>query len=250
MEKLICVSDWHIPFHDEASVKKFLELVRDEQPDELVLNGNMNDCSSFSRHPKKKEVHLRFKTAREERELWFPVAQAIRDAAPNAKITYVGSSCHEGWLELWAAQSEILLDDPEYEIPKWFKLDDFGIGFEREFYNKNGFIFTHGTIARQEAGASAKCEYTMWGTNGASAHTHRLGSYYHTSRGIPRVWFECGCMCNRKAWYNLKGRTSHMNWQQGFLYMMFEKEVFSGQLIPVLRNSKDEPMIFLNGHRY
>jgi hypothetical protein len=90
----------------------------------------------------------------------------------------------------------------------------------------------------------------MWGTNGASAHTHRLGSYYYTTRGIPHVWFEVGCMCQRRAWYNLKGRTSHMNWQQGFLYMMFENEKFSGQLVPILRNTEDKPMIFFNGRKY
>ncbi len=33
-------------------------------------------------------------------------------------------------------------------------------------------------------------------------------------------------------------------------YMNFENEIFSGQLIPVLRNSKDKPMIFFNGVKY
>lgn len=250
IEQVIAVSDWHIPFHDVDATNKFLKLLKDEQPHELVLNGNMNDCSMFSAHPKKKEVALAFRTAREEREHWFKMADRIRKAAPNSKITYVGSQCHEGWIETAASLSDITIDDPEYEIPNWFKLNEFGILFVPEHYNKNGFIFTHGTTARKESGASAKVEYSDWDANGASAHTHRLGSYYHTARGVPHVWFEVGCMCQRKAWYRLKGKSSMMNWQQGFLSMTFENEIFSGQLIPVLRNSKDEPLIFYNGRKY
>jgi len=251
IEKVIAISDWHVPFHDVEATECFLRLLRDVKPDELVLNGNMNDCSMFSAHPKKKEIALAFKTARDERKEWFKVAKKLRDAAgPDCKITYVGSNCHEGWIEMAASLNDIMIDDPQYEIQNWFELERFNIGFERESYEKNGFVFTHGTKARSESGASARFEHTTWGCNGASAHTHRLGAYYHTTRGVPNVWFEVGCMCQRRAWYTLKGCTSQMNWQQGFLYMDFEDEVFSGQLIPVLRNSKDKPMIFFNGNKY
>lgn len=250
LEKVIVVSDWHIPFHDTEATDKFLNLLKYEQPDELVLNGNMNDCSMFSRHPKKKEVAMMFKTAREERREWFKVAKKLRKVLPNAKITYIGSDCHEGWIETAASMSDITIDDPQYEIQNWFKLEEFGINYEREYYNKNGFIFTHGVKARSESGQSAKVEFGTWGTNGASAHTHRLGAYYHSTRGIPSVWFECGCMCRRQSWYKMRGCSSYMNWQQGFLAMTFEGDIFSGQLIPILRNSKDKPMIFFNGRKY
>ena len=250
IEKVFAISDWHIPYHDVEATKKMLKLLEFEQPDELVLVGNMNDCSMFSAHPKKKEVALAFQTARQEREHWFTFAKKLRQILPKAKITYVGSDCHEGWIEMAASLNAVTIDDPQYEIQNWFKLADYGINFEREYYEKNGFIFTHGVKARSESGASARVEHTTWGTNGASAHTHRLGAYYHTTRGIPSVWFEIGCMCRRKCWYKLKGNTSMMNWQQGFLSMTFEKEIFSGQLIPVLRNSKDEPLIFFNGRKY
>ena len=140
IEKVICVSDFHVPFHDVEVTDKFFHFLKDYQPDEIVLNGNMNDCTSFSRHPKKKEVALKFRTARDERKHWFPIAEKFRNTCPNSKITYVGSDCHEGWLDMWAASSDVLIDDPQYEIPNWFELDRFGIDYAPREYVKNGFI--------------------------------------------------------------------------------------------------------------
>ncbi len=250
IEKVIAVSDWHVPFHDKEAIECFFKLIKDVQPEELILNGNMNDCSMFSAHPKKKEVALAFKTAREEREQWFPIAEKLRKILPDTKIVYVGSKCHEGWIEIASSLSDITIDDPTYEIPNWFHLKDYGIDYVEEHYDKNGFIFTHGTIARSESGSSARVELTTWGTSGASGHTHRLGAYYHSTRGVPSVWYEIGCMCQRKAWYRLKGKTSYMNWMQGFLDMTFKGNMFSGQLVPVVRNSKDQPAIFYHGKEY
>lgn len=250
IEKVICTCDWHVPFNDKDVTDKFFSFLKDYQPDEIVLNGNMNDCSAFSHHPKKKEVALAFRTAREEREHWFPIAEQFRNTCPDSKIVYVGSDCHEGWIDMWAAQSDLLIDDPQYELPNWLRFNDYSIDYCHREYIKNGFIFTHGTCCRGESGLTAKQELLYHGINGASGHTHRLGSYYKTSRGIPRVWFECGCMCQRDAWYKLKGKAKYMDWQQGFLSMTFEGEVFSGQLIPVIRNAKDNPRIYINGNSY
>ena len=249
-ENVIAVGDWHVPFHDKEALNCLFRLLKEQQPDEIVLGGNINDCSMFSKHPKKREVALAFKTAREEREHFFPLAEKLRDENPNAKITYIGSQCHEGWLEMWAAADPILVDDPNYLIPNWFKLKDFGIEFVEEDYVKNGFVFTHGTCCRNSSGASAKQEYEYHGCNGASFHVHRLGSYYKTVHHKPFVWFECGCMCQRQAWYRLKGKKARMDWQQGFLSIDFMDEVFSGQLIPVVRDTKDKPKIFYNGEVY
>jgi len=249
-EKVVFTPDWHIPFQDQEALDKFFNLLQDYQPDELVLGGNINDCSSFSHHPKKRDVAILFKTARDERKHWLAIAGRLRAILPKTKITYIGSVCHEGWIEMWATQSDILVDDPGYKIENFYHLSDFGIEFVEDEYLKNGFTFTHGTCCRSESSASAKQELIYHGTNGASGHTHRLGSFYKSSRSKPLVWFESGCMCRREAWYRLKGKMRYMDWQQGFLSLVFNDDMFAGQLVPVLRNSKDEPSILFNGNVY
>ena len=66
---------------------------------ENVLNGNINDCWSFSSHPKLRELANVIKSAKEEVEKWLPIAEYIRDILPHTKITYIGSQCHEGWID-------------------------------------------------------------------------------------------------------------------------------------------------------
>ena len=49
---IVVTSDWHIPFQDNRALALFLDFLAEYQPDELILNGNINDCTSFSSHPR------------------------------------------------------------------------------------------------------------------------------------------------------------------------------------------------------
>lgn len=244
-KEIVISSDWHIPFHDPEVLKVYYNFYEDYQPDILILNGNINDCSAFSSHPKKKEVKEAFRTAREEREHWFRYADELRLLLPNTEIIYVGSECHEGWIEKWAALSDITWDDDNYTIPGWLKLKDFGIQFVPEEYIINKFTVIHGTICRKGAGSSARGEMEYNGTSGASGHVHKLSAIYFTDRVQNRVWFETGCACQRKPWYVIRGKRRLMDWQQGFILLSMEDNSFHGIPIPVIRNGKDEPYIKL-----
>ena len=181
---MVITSDWHIPFHDKEVLKTFINFLYEYQPDELVLNGNINDCTAFSTHPKLRDVATAFRTAREEREYWFPIAELLREVLPDSKITYIGSQCHEGWIDKWTALSPILLEDENYTIKNWFKLDDFGIEYVPEVYDPVGdatFLISHGTIARGKSGASAMASLEMEGTSTCVAHTHKLSQVFKTN---------------------------------------------------------------------
>jgi hypothetical protein len=250
---MVITSDWHIPFHDKEVLKTFINFLYEYQPDELVLNGNINDCTAFSTHPKLRDVATAFRTAREEREYWFPIAELLRDVLPDSKITYIGSQCHEGWIDKWTALSPILLEDENYTIKNWFKLDDFGIEFVPEVYDPVGdstFLISHGTIARGKSGASAMASLEMEGTSTCIAHTHKLSQVFKTNAVGEIVGLECGCMCLRTPWYHLKGRRLMMDWQQGFVLANFKGNSFSTSCIPIIRDSQDKPYFWIGKELY
>lgn len=250
---MVITSDWHIPFHDKEVLKTFINFLYEYQPDELVLNGNINDCTAFSTHPKLRDVATAFRTAREEREYWFPIAELLREVLPDSKITYIGSQCHEGWIDKWTALSPILLEDENYTIKNWFKLDDFGIDFVPEVYDPVGdstFLISHGTIARGKSGASAMASLEMEGTSTCVAHTHKLSQVFKTNAVGEIVGLECGCMCLRTPWYHLKGRRLMMDWQQGFVLANFKGNSFSTSCIPIIRDSQDKPYFWVGKDRY
>ena len=250
---MVITSDWHIPFHDVEVLEKFFDFLKEYQPDELVLNGNINDCGAFSTHPKLREVAQVFRTAREERDAWLPIAQRLREILPNTKITYVGSQCHEGWIDKWTALSPILIEDENYTIPKWFKLDEFGIDYVKEVYDPIGdgtFLITHGTVARSKGGNSAHAELEMSGTNVAIGHTHRLAQVFKSNAVTELVGLETGCMCQRQPWYHLKGRRLMMDWQQGFVLANFNGNSFATSCIPIIRDGEDKPYFWIGKDRY
>lgn len=250
---MVITSDWHIPFHDVDVLRVFFEFLKDYQPDILVLNGNINDCGAFSPHPKLRDIAATFRTAKEEREQWFPIAELLRDILPNTKIIYVGSQCHEGWIDKWTSISPILLEDENYTIQNWFKLDRYGIEFVPEVYDPVGdgtFLISHGTIARGKSGASAMASMEMEGTSTCVAHTHKLSQVYRTTAVNEMVGIECGCMCQRKPWYHLKGKRLMMDWQQGFVLANFKGNSFSATCVPIIRDGDDKPYFWIGKERY
>ena len=250
---IVVTSDWHIPFQDNDCIALFLDFLAEYQPDELILNGNINDCTSFSTHPRIRELANTLRDGKKEREAFFHIAELLRLALPNARIIYIGSQCHEGWIDQWVQASPILVEDENYTIPKWFHLDDYGIEYIPEVYDVIGngsLLATHGTIARSKSGNSAHGALEAEGTSVIVAHTHRLSQVYRTTSREEMVGIECGCMCQRTPWYTLKGKRRMMDWQQGFALVNIKDNSFSTQIVPIIRDGDDNPYFWIGKERY
>jgi predicted phosphodiesterase len=250
---LVIASDFHIPFHDVQALRVFFNFLYEYQPDELVLNGNINDMSSFSTHPRLRELADVFRNGKTEREKWFGIAELLREILPNSKITYIGSQCHEGWLDNWVQASPILLEDENYTLPGWLRFRDYGIDYEPEVYDVLGnksLLITHGTVARSKGGNSAYATMEQEGTSIIQGHTHRLAQVFKTTSIGETVAIECGCLCQRTPWYHLKGRRLMMDWQQGFVLVNTKGNSFSTQCVPIIRDDNDKPYFWIGKERY
>lgn len=250
---IVVTSDWHIPFQDNEVLALFLDFLAEYQPDVLVLNGNINDCTSFSSHPRLRDLANTLRDGKEEREQWFCIAELLRLVLPDSRIIYIGSQCHEGWINNWVQSSPILVEDYNYTIPGWFKLDEFGIEYVDEVFDPIGdgnLLISHGTIARNKSGASAMASIEMEGTSTIVGHTHRLAQVYKTTSRDEVVGIESGCLCSRRPWYHLKGKRLMMDWQQGFVLVNIKDNSFSTQLVPIIRDGKDKPYFWVGKERY
>lgn len=252
-KSIVITSDWHIPFQDNEVLGVFLDFLSEYQPDELILNGNINDCTSFSSHPRLRDLANVFHDGKTELEYWFSIAELLREILPNCKIVYIGSQCHEGWINNWVQQSPILVEDYNYTIPGLFKLDDFGIEYVDEVYDVLGnkeLLITHGTVARSKGGNSAYATMEQEGTSIIQGHTHRLAQVFKTTSVGETVAIESGCMCQRTPWYYLKGRRLMMDWQQGFVLLNTKGNSFSTTCIPIIRDGNDNPYFWIGKERY
>lgn len=207
--KIICINDLHIPYQDDISLNLVVELIKKEQPDELVLNGDIIDCyweSTFIKDPGAKEF------LQDECNKFYRIFSKLRKFIPNTKISYILGN-HEDRIKNETWKNPAFYGVEALEIPKLLKFDKLNIDLYSVSRIVNDFEFTHGKLCSKHASYTAKLEFEDHSSQaGMSGHTHRMGCYSKTSRKSIASWYENGCLCTLEPQY-IKGVA---NWQQGF----------------------------------
>lgn len=218
--KTFVLSDIHIPFQDEQTLKNVFNCIVDNQPQYIILLGDIIDCYSISRFTKRPN---KYRNLQQELDIFYDIFLQLKKDIPNTEIHYIFGN-HENRLE------KIILDNPglfnlqALNPESLFRLDELNIIFHRTKFKINDFIFYHGDAIRKDSSYTAKAEfYDHKMQSGISAHTHRLGSYYTSYEQKPTFWFENGCLCNLEPDY--LNDPDKANWQQGFTII----DSFQGQ---------------------
>ena len=207
------ISDIHAPFQDDKAIDLFIQVVRERQPDRIIILGDAVDfyaLSRFDKDPKRK------KDIKYDRDEWHKIAKRIQQAAPYATKYFVEGN-HEDRLRKYLWTSASALHDL-ISLDAIMRFNDFGIkNMGKEFF-LDGILFTHGDRISPHASYTAKREHDRRGCSGMSGHTHRLG-WYPVRRTNPRTledgieaWHETGCLCSLYPEY-----TRYPNWHLGWV---------------------------------
>jgi predicted phosphodiesterase len=223
-QKIVQINDLHIPFHDKKTIEVFLKFLKDVKIDKLVIAGDLLDfyeLSTFDKDPMRKY------TIQDEIDKCYDVLKEFKKYC--SEIHFIKGN-HENRLKKFLWKNPSLASIKVLELSKLLNLDTLGIVYHDFEYIYRNFRFTHGTIVRQESGATAKAELLKYGSSMGSGHTHRLGFYIKTdARGTVGA-YEGGCMCELNPEY-IQGTP---NWQQGFLVYNFDNNRFFCQVVPIL----------------
>lgn len=228
-EKVVVLTDWHVPFEDSKILELELTFCRDEQPKIIVFH-ELHDFYAISRYDKDPARQLDLQNEIDVVNRWM---ERFRKACPKTRFILLDSN-HLDRLKrfLWSVAPG-LHALRALKIEKLLELERFKIEFKETFTYK-GVLFKHGDVIRKFSSYSAKGEFEKEGMSGSSGHTHRLGMYFHRVRGGEYVWVETGCGCLLDPEY-IKGIS---NWQNGFAMFTFEEEgkYFYPQVIPVVHH--------------
>lgn len=210
-QQVFVLSDMHIPFQDDETLKAVFDCVVDNQPQNIVLLGDILDCYSISRFSKRPD---RMRNLQWEIDTFYKMMKHLMKHLPNTEIHYVLGN-HENRLEKLVLDNPGLFGLEALEPRKLFRLEELGIYYHKTKVKINGFTYYHGDIARKDASYTAKAEYMDHKMqDGVSGHTHRLGSYYSTYEQKASAWFENGCLCKIEPDYI--NDPDKANWQHGF----------------------------------
>lgn len=231
-DKVVTLSDWHVPFHDTKVIELELSFCKEEQPKIIVLH-ELHDFYMVSKYDKDPS---RQDSLQKEIDVVDKYLGRLRAYCPNSRIIMLDSN-HLDRLRkyLWGKAPE-LHSLRELHIERLLGLEKHNIEFKDHFVYKK-VLFKHGNIVRKFSGYSARGEFEKEGMSGVSGHTHRLGVYFHRLRGGSYVWIESGCACKLDAEY-IEGIA---NWQHGFSIVAFDKKRrhFYPTVVPIINYRLD-----------
>ena len=226
----VVLSDFHAPHHDKALFALTCEYLADEQPDEIIVNGDLMDAATVSKHRTVPGggYDQSLQTNIDEA---YAILRQIREVAPNARIRLQRGN-HDERIEhalidqldalygIRAAGDEV----PALSLRNLLHLDSLHVEYSDKPWDRSKIpvldnyriAAVHGYSTTVNPG---KKILTDLAGSTVQGHSHRLSLYYQTSHhpedgAETRLAAECGCMCEIEDGL---GYTREPSWQQGFL---------------------------------
>ena len=220
IERSVCISDLHIPFHDKKAVALILKFIEEFDPHKIFINGDLIDCWEISRFVKPMyiDVHLKDEII-ETRKFLFD----LRYTAPDAEIIYIFGN-HEFRLETYIsthARELHGLDGLTLEEQlhlKEFKITSVNSHLKENYYRYGKLLIGHFDKCNMHSGYTAKNLLDRLGMSVIQGHTHRGGSSYKRNYDGIIAAYENFCLCNLNPKY-----CQHPNWQLGFSIIYKDK---------------------------
>lgn len=238
------------PIHDEKAISVALQVVKDMNPDQVVLNGDNLDFADFGKYlnrmPFRNMVQPAIDRAAE-------FCKELREAAPRAKITWIEGN-HEArlhkYLDMYASAASGIMrgklsngkrdEMPVNSVPFLCRMADFDIEYlvgypESQYFLNDNIAVIHGHKVNSSGTTATKYlndahQSVIYG------HVHRAEYSYRTRRSPngPRTVMAAspGCLCRTDgAVPSTNSGNDHFgrplikgseNWQQGLAVVQYQ----------------------------
>jgi metallophosphoesterase superfamily enzyme len=257
-EKVVVVSDHHAPFEDRDLHACFLQYLEDEKPERGIINGDLLDFHTISRHRNRDGFDA---PVNECLQAAFNILRDYRHASPDTQwILKKGNHCQrleDGIVDNVKGLHRVTIpgdDVPALSLRRLLRLDELGIEFIAEDWDmakvrlSKKLSVRHGPVTSKAAGQRLLDKFSVSVIQG---HTHRLSLTFRTEHtdedDVPtttRMGAEGGCMCQI---HEGLGYADSPDWNQGFLtahvYPDGDFHVLPGIYVP-------SRLLAPNGQRY
>lgn len=250
MKKVMVASDFHDIDVDLFVLEVFIDTAKVEQPDIIVLNGDIFDLyefSHFDRDPRKVNLKLRMEFVRDR------IFKRLRRVCPNAQIDLIIGNHEHRLLKHMASRTEnmaALMELANVGLAQLLGLDKFQINLVskgntaayqlkeiKDEMAKNFKVYFNCLVCNHTG-------YEGFGLTTVSGHTHRpeMDTETHLIHG-PITKLVTGCMCKLDADYT----STKTNWVNTFAIAYVDTAHERVQLQHVMFT---EPFVNVNGRFY
>lgn len=238
------------PIHDERAISVALQVIRDINPDQVIMNGDNLDFADFGKYlnrmPFRNMVQPAIDRAAE-------LCKEVREAAPSAKIVWIEGN-HEArlhkYLDTYASAASGLTrgklktqereDFPVNSVPFLCRMADFDVDYlvgypESQYFVNSNLSIIHGH--KVNSGGSTAAKYLNDAHQSVIyGHVHRMEYLYRTRRSPkgPRTVMAAspGCLCRTDGVVpSTNSGNDHFgrplaicgeNWQQGLAIVQYQ----------------------------
>lgn len=232
-------TDTLLPIHDRTALSIVLNIIKDIQPDRIILNGDLLDLSDWSdKFIQSPEFSFLLQKGLIELGWW--IAQ-LHNNVPKAKISYIPGN-HEERMERAIIRNfplafglksldQINAKYPLLSLQNMIKFDDFDILWEKQYPYGEIWLnpktrISHGKIIAQGSGATAVKVNKVSNNNEIFGHIHRIEQAVKTVHDHKNTYdvgaYSFGCLCKTDG--SVPSNTPNINWQQGFGIVKYNQE--------------------------
>ena len=222
LERMLVISDIHIPYHNAPALKKALEYGKEKNIDSILINGDFIDFAPLSYFTKDPYTKMNLSS---DLDMTRKILQIIRNTFPNIPIYYKHGN-HEDWLEKYLMnKAPELLDMNEFKLRTLLKFGELKISEISSYammkFGKLNIIHGHELKSTLRSVNPARTLYLKTKKSTLVAHHHVTSE--HTESDIDGQITTCwsiGCLSQLKPKY--AGLDSKYN--LGFAYIQKTKD--------------------------
>jgi predicted phosphodiesterase len=235
-KKILCLSDIHIPYHSVEALTAALDFGSEENPDCILLNGDILDffgLSKFVKDPSKRRFS-------EELNMFGQFFSVLQKEFPTAKkIFKIGNHEERYQVFLWQHAKE-LSDVPEFSLENIIKARADGIEVVKDkriinFYGLNiihGHEFSTGFFSPVNI---ARGLFLRAKTSAIQGHNHQTSEHTESDMNgkITTTWSQ-GCLCELHPSY---APINKWNWGFSIIdnvdggFEVKNKRIFKGRVL-------------------
>lgn len=218
--RILFLSDIHIPYHDIEALTIALKYGKEKKINTIYLNGDIMDCYQASDHEKDPtKRNLKY-----ELEATAEFLQSLKKYFPEAKIYFKEGNHEKRWKRYLRRCAPALLGIEDFELPVILKFGELGIEW---IANETPVIagklnIIHGNEYRGFGISPAKQYFDRAGENIIGGDKHRTSEFIKRSIGnkVEGGW-SVGCLCELYPEY-----MAFNNWNLGFAYIEINNDTF------------------------
>ena len=196
--RILVLSDLHIPFHEHEPLIKALEYGKKHNVDGILLNGDFLDfysCSFWEKDPRRRNFQQEINMGRS-------ILRIIREGFPSAEIVYKIGNHEERYYRYLSVKAPELLGTDRFELASFMDFDNLDIIMvsDKRIVKTGNLSVVHG----HEFGRSisspvnpARGLYLRAKVTSAAGHWHQKSEHNETDmHGEAITCWSFGCLCD------------------------------------------------------